>query len=936
MEYNHSEIEAKWQKRWLESGAWKTKKSDSPKFFMHFAYPGVSGYQHIGHMRGFSYTDAICRYKRMTGCNVFFPVGVHASGNQAIGFAKKVERKDPQWIDYLKANGYPESELDKMKDADYVVAYFVNNYCENWKKYGFLADWDSLTCTVYPDYSRFIEWQFRKLDRKKLLVREPYMATFCPNDGPVAVDPSETDISKGGNAEKHEYTLLKFKIGNGFIVAATLRPETVFGQTNLWVDPDEEYAQISVNGETWVCSKQCASKLANQKDGVEILPETVKGSEMIGKHAVAPGVEREIIILPSSFTDPNVGTGIVTSVPSDAPYDYMALKDLQNDEFTMKKHGLDFNAIRTIKPIPIINSKDYGDTPAVKICEEMQIKNQNDPKLEEATKIIYKTGFHTGVLNNNCGEFAGMSVEQAKDKMKEKLISEGKADVMYDLSEEVVCRCGERVFIKKIPDQWFIKYSDRLLKEESKRHAEQMNIMPREYAENISSVLDWFGNRACARLGNWLGTKLPFDERWTIEPISDSTLYPAYYVVSRYFNAGKISLEEMNEDFFDYVFLGEGAPKNETWKEIRDEFDYWYPVDINLGGKEHKTVHFPVYIMNHVAIMREKDWPRGIFVNYWVTGKGGKISKSKGGASFSPAEAARMFSADGVRLYYAHSASPFADVEWNEDAVFSYKKHVESMVAVSEKLSSMTSSSENHINKWILSKAHSKLKQYHAAMEEYDMRKAAGLIIFDFMKDINRFIARGGNDALTAREVQKILLTAMTPFTPHACEECWEKAGNKTLISLEAMPSPDESKICKAAELAEDAVINAEADISNVIKLANIKPKKITLFVAGEWKRKAWEKAKSIDAKEIVNTLMSDPKMKEYGVGAVKYAQWLQKHSRELGEIIASEEEMNAFESATGYLARTFGAEIIVVNADESDHAKAANAIPGKPAILVE
>jgi len=269
MLYDYASVESKWQGKWDSLGI--AKADDRPKFFMHFAYPGVSGYQHVGHMRGFSYTDMICRYKRMRGYNVFFPLGTHATGNQALGFAKKVRNRDSKWLSYLKENGYPMGEIGRMENEEYVVDYFNRDYQENWRKFGFIADYSSFTCTIYPEYKRFIDWQFRKLNEHSLLTRKPYYATFCPNCGPVAVDPSETDISKGGNAEKYEYTLLKFRFGSDLIVAATLRPETVFGQTNLWVNPGQEYVRVKVGGEIWICSPQCAEKLKYQKDGVEII-----------------------------------------------------------------------------------------------------------------------------------------------------------------------------------------------------------------------------------------------------------------------------------------------------------------------------------------------------------------------------------------------------------------------------------------------------------------------------------------------------------------------------------------------------------------------------------------------------------------------------------------------------------------------------------------
>ena len=109
-----------------------------------------------------------------------------------------------------------------------------------------------------------------------------------------------------------------------------------------------------------------------------------------------------------------------------------------------------------------------------------------------------------------------------------------------------------------------------------------------------------------------MGSSFPFDEQWTVEPISDSTLYPAYYIVSSFVNNGTINLHDLTEEFFDYVFLGQGEGKKK-WEPIRKEFEYFYPLDLNLGGKEHQTVHFPVFIMNHVGILPQDKWYRKEF-----------------------------------------------------------------------------------------------------------------------------------------------------------------------------------------------------------------------------------------------------------------------------------------------------------------------------------
>ena len=170
----------------------------------------------------------------------------------------------------------------------------------------------------------------------------------------------------------------------------------------------------------------------------------------------------------------NVGTGIVTSVPSDAPFDYVALKTLQENPQLCKAYNLNSQEIKNISLIPIIKTKGYGNFPAKETVEKFNIKSLVDPKLEEATKEVYKAGHHSGVMSENCGKYAGKKVEEAKELIKAELLESGKGDLFHDLSEEVVCRCGNKVVIKRIDDQWFIRYSDQALTERSKEYVKEM------------------------------------------------------------------------------------------------------------------------------------------------------------------------------------------------------------------------------------------------------------------------------------------------------------------------------------------------------------------------------------------------------------------------------------------------------------------------------
>ncbi|MBI4983452.1 leucine--tRNA ligase, partial [Candidatus Woesearchaeota archaeon] len=724
-------------------------------------------------------------------------------------------------------------------------------------------------------------------------------------------------------------------------VAATLRPETVYGQTNLWVNPHTKYVKVEVEGENWIMSREAAEKLSYQKDEV-ILKEDIDPQKLLGKFAQAPGINREVIILPATFCSPRVGTGIVTSVPSDAPYDYIALKQLQEHPEECRGYGIDPEQVINLRIIHIIRTEGYGEFPAKEIAQRLGINSLDDPKLEEATKEVYKTGFHTGIMRETCQEYAGKKVEEAKELIKARLMEEGKADILHDLTEEVTCRCGRRVIIKRIDDQWFIKYSNLELKERSKEQAKEMNIYPQEYYDNMPGVIDWFGDRACARLGNWLGSKLPFDHKWIIEPISDSTLYPAYYIVSKFINNKTIKTDELTEDFFDYIFLGKGNGK-EHWKPIREEFDYFYPLNMNLGGKEHKTVHFPVFLMNHVAILPEDKWPRGIFVNWWVIGSGSKISKSKGGAE-PITKAIEKYGVDAMRLYYAHLGSPHVDVVWTEETVLNYKNSLERVYALCEQLRGLKGKHKKSVDDWLLSRINEHLKNINRSLKEYDLRELTSITYFTIYDDLRWYVRRDGGNERVIKEVLETWCKLMSPVTPHLSEELnWQGKYIEGLVSTSSWPTPEESKLDFKAEAGEELVKQTMEGMRNVLKLAKIDaPKTFNLSVAENWLYHLFEIVSS-EIKvthhlgEIMRKVIAIEELQVKNKEISKIVPGLLKDTSKIPKRVTSQEnEVKVLNEAREFLEKEFNCAVKIIAAEESTHPKAKSAIPGKVGILIE
>jgi leucyl-tRNA synthetase len=828
-EIDFKKIEQKWQKRWDEAKCFEVDSDlKKNKFFVNFPYPYINAYLHLGH--GFSATrvDLIARYKRMQGFNVLFPQAWHCTGSPVWAASQRIKEGEKKQIEILKNMGFSEKEIKKFSEVKHWIDVFVPAAKEDFIRFGTSVDWrrSFITTDLNPSYDKFIRWQFRKLKEKGYIEKGKHPVVWCPKDNmPVG----DHDRVEGEGVTTQEFSLLKFSFNDFYLIAATLRPETVFGETNFWVNPNIDYVKAEVGNEKWIISKECSEKLKNQDKEIKLIGK-INGKELIGKYCKAPLINSDIIILPADFVDPNVGSGLVTSVPSDAPYDYIALRDLQNNEKEMKKYGLDIDKVRKIKPIPIIDSKEWGDMPAIKIVNEMKIKDQNDPKLEEATQIIYKAGFYSGKMNKNCGGYAGLSVEEAKEKMKEEMSKKGLLDKFFELNGKVVCRCLTPCIAKIVSDQWFLKYGYKKWKVLAHKSLDNMKLYPELIRPQFNYVLDWLKEWACTHhFGT--GTRLPWDEKWVIESLSDSTIYMAYYTIAHLIK--DYPIEKINDEFFDFIFLGKGKG-DKKMQEMKKEFEYWYPFDIRSTAKDLVQNHMSFCLFNHVAIFPEKYWPKGFSVNGWLLVEGDKMSKSKGNfytirqmLEKYPADVTRaclMLGGEGLDdpNFDFNNAEIVKDKlsKWHYFALENYKKNAKNEKTLGDEV--------------FLSYSNKYLKQGTEAMENMLFRTAFDKLFYQMQRALKEYVAKGKTNPKLINEFIIMQTKAISPFCPHITEEIWEKIGNKKFISKSLWPKYDETKINEKFEQQERQIDKISEDINNIVKIIKAKQgkeaKKVYLY----------------------------------------------------------------------------------------------------------
>jgi leucyl-tRNA synthetase len=605
----------------------------------------------------------------MQGYNVLFPQAFHATGEPILGVTERLRKDDESQIRTLKMFGATDEDIRKMKeDPKYVALFWMKRWIEDLKLAGFSIDWRRkfITTTICPQYSRFIEWQYKTLKKLGYVKQGTHPVVWCPK---CKSPTGDHDRLEGEGESPIEFVLIKFKLDDAYVVCGTLRPETIFGVTNIWINPYASYVKAKVNGETWIISEKATEKLSDQLKQIEII-EKFEGEKLLGKRVVDPLSNRKIPILPADFVDPNNASGIVMSVPSHAPYDWIAVKELiENNE--LEKYGVTKDEL---EPISLISVEGFGEHPAIEICEKMGITSIKErKKLDEATKIVYKKEFHLGVCKEICGEYAGKKVCEIKEHLIEDLRKAGIADIMYELTGKVVCRCTTECHVKILENQWFLNFSNSEWKNLVRKCIAQMKIYPEEARNNFENTVEWLKDKACARKTG-LGTPLPWDPEWIVETLSDSTIYPAFYTIARIINEKEISAEKLKDEVFDFIFLDKGDVESvaelsgidvEMLKAMKEEFEYWYPVDLRNSGKDLVQNHLTFYLFHHVAIWKDfpEKWPRGIGVNGFVKVEGEKMSKSKG--NFIPLrDLIGQYSADLVRINIVASAEGLEDADW--------------------------------------------------------------------------------------------------------------------------------------------------------------------------------------------------------------------------------------------------------------------------------
>ena len=852
------EAQNKWKTlKAFDVDAPKQGEPQKPKFFGNFPYPYMNGLLHLGHAFSLSKLEFAAAYHRLKGENVLFPQGFHCTGMPIKACADKLKReitlygcppvypeeapkakpkeveevklepkkkakgkkskaaakqgKGATQYEILEKSGIPEKEIPAFQDSLHWLNYFPPLAKRDIELMGCGVDWrrSFITTDVNPYYDSFVRWQFWKLKDLGKVIKDKRHAVYSPLDGQPCAD---HDRATGEGIGPQEYTLIKMRVldfpgklealaslaPKVYMLAATLRPETMYGQTNAWVLPDGTYgAYEGLKGEIYIISKHAALNLSYQDQSPEFgKPKCVlevTGHDLMGVPLKSPlgDTYDRIYVLPLLTVSLTKGTGVVTSVPSDSPDDYMGLSDLKKKEKLREKFSIKDEMVLPYEVVPVLTIPEFGDAAAAKVCAMLKIQSQNDKtKLEEAKKMTYLKGFTEGVMI--VGKYSGQKVQDCKPLIKQDLLDSGDALIYFEPEKQVMSRSGDECVVA-LTDQWYLVYGEEEWLAKTRKALDKMTTFDMPECMNLfKHTLGWMRQWACSRSFG-LGTLMPWDEQYLIESLSDSTIYMAYYTVAHVLQKGEmygkdtsaISPEEMTPQVWDYIFTEGPLPETKIPKEslevMKTEFNYWYPFDLRVSGKDLIQNHLTFCLYNHTAIFPEEKWPKGMRCNGHLLLNNDKMSKSTGNFK-TLNQAIFEYSSDGMRFALADAGDGVEDANFVHDtanaAILRLTKEIDWMEEVL--IHSPPSRSGELVFADKVFKSAISLC-YHKSIKAYEtmvFREAVKCGFYELQNARDEYIKQCGlqgmnSDLLTLFcEVQVKLLT---PICPHTCEHFWTK-----------------------------------------------------------------------------------------------------------------------------------------------------------------
>ena len=733
-----SNIEKKWQDYWDAHKTFKAKEDPNKKpyyILVEFPYPSGAGL-HVGHVRSYTAQDAMARMMRMQGYNVLYPMGFDAFGAPAEEYA-------------IKTHQHPKEVVKKN------IATFRNQM----KSLGFSFDWDRQFSTTDPDYYKWTQWQFIQFYKMGMAYKAEMPVNWCPKCKMVLSNEDAAggvcercgtqveqrnksqwmlrmsnyseDLLKGLDetnfAERVKLGQINWIgkstgvemdvdiVGGGKFSIFTTCIETVFGITFFVIAPDgklikELMPRVENKEEVEAYIKE--TSLKSNMDRTE-LNKGKTGVLVKGVKAINPVNGKEVPIYLGDFVLGDYGTGAVMAVPS---------HDQRDFEYA-KAHN-----------IPMIQVIDGADV-SEKAFEKGDYLGRN-------CKLI------------NSGEFTGLTVEEAKEKITEYLEDKGIARRVnnYKMRDWIFSR--QRFWGEPIPMIYCEHCGWQPMKEED------LPLVLPDVAEYEPTDT---GESPLAKITDWVNTTCPKCGR----PAKRETDTMPQWAGSSWY------------------FLRFMDPHNDHEFASMKAMKYWNRVDWYNGGMEHTARHllyarFWVQMLYKLGLVPHKEmiWTR-VSHGMILGPDGQKMSKSKGNV-INPDDIVKEYGADVLRVYEMFMGDYQMDALWSVDSLRGCKRFIDKIIRLKDKVNDIdgyTQSLEVLQNKTI-------------KKIEYDMTHMGyNTVISSLMILANAY---DNLDSIT-KEDYHLLITLLNPIAPHITEELNEQLGYKPICESN-WPIYDEEK----------------------------------------------------------------------------------------------------------------------------------------------
>lgn len=763
MDYNFKDIEKKWQDIWDKNKTFAASDDYSkPKYYalVEFPYPSGQGL-HIGHPRPYTAMDIVSRKKRLQGYNVLFPMGWDAFGLPTENFA-------------IKNKIHPALVTEKN----------IERFKGQLKMLGLSFDWDREVNTTDPDYFKWTQWIFIQMFKKGLayksemavnwctsckvvLANEEVVGGVCERCGGEVVHKVKSqwmlkiteyaqrlidDLSEVNYLDKIKTTQknwigrsegaeVDFTTSEGDILTVyTTRPDTLFGATYMVISPEHPILKkwepkLKNNDAIFEYQEKSARKsdferteMAKEKTGVKI----------DGVYAINPVNNREIPIFISDYVLMGYGTGAIMAVPAHDTRDYDFAK---------------------VFDLPIIEVVKGGDV----------------------TKEAF-TDCATGIMTNS-GFLDGLSVEEAKVKIKDWLeeTGKGKKKVNYKLRDWVFSRqryWGEPIPIVHCDKCGYVPIPESEL---PLTLPEVESYMPTDNGESPLSTLESFINTTCPKCGGPAKRETDTMPQW----------------------AGS-----------SWYFLRYCDPHNDKELASKEALNYWMPVDWYNGGMEHTTLHllysrfWHKFLYDLGAVTTKEPYMRRTSHGMILGEDGQKMSKSRGNV-INPDDVVNEYGADSLRLYEMFVGDFEKTAPWSTKSIKGCKRFLDRVWALQDMLIDGDDYREE-----LKASFHKTVKKVSDDIENLKFNTAIAAL----MSLINEIYA---TKQINKAEL-KTFITLLNPFAPHITEEIYENVGFGGMLNEQKWPEYDES-LCVDDTIEIVAQINGKVRAKFVISVSESK-----------------------------------------------------------------------------------------------------------------